>query len=572
MRAKIGVCVAVLGLMLVPAEVLSARDGGRGSRGGGGGPGSGASGGINSLSVPSARSFNASAAGGLPGGAMSAGSGGGSFRAFSGGGNPALGGGNAMRSFSGSTRGFSGGGPSAVSGGNGPTSYRQFGTSNNLIRSDNVIRSGDAFRSGNALRSGDAFRSGNVIRSGDALRPGSAWNKNLGDGGSSRAAFLKNNFPNQTFSRPTSAEGAERYQANRFNSTLSLDGGKSFVRSQNINNKDLNHWTHNNGKWGKGDWSKGDWNKGNWNRNNWNDWHKGHWAGNWHHHKHGKNFVFSPFFLFGTGPLWGGWGWPYYGWGYGYGYPLYAYNFYGYGDGYYATYPYTTSYTTTYAAAPADAAAYNQAQPAGAGDFAEQGEIDFKAGRYQAAARDWQHALVDDPKNGALVMLLAQALFALGQYDEAAGAVQAGMQMLPQDKWGVVIAKYAELYGNLQDYTDQVKALEKARAAQPDSPAVRFLLGFHYGYLGYPKHAVRELDAGLAVAPRDFGARKVRDIFAAKWPQAPPLPAAALEAAKELERDAAGAPAGGPAPGAQPPGARPGNAPAPTNEEPGTPS
>jgi tetratricopeptide (TPR) repeat protein len=138
------------------------------------------------------------------------------------------------------------------------------------------------------------------------------------------------------------------------------------------------------------------------------------------------------------------------------------------------------------------------------------------------------------------MMLLAQALFAEGKYEQAAGATQAAMQMLPEDKWGVVIANYAELYGNVQDYTDQVRALEAARKANPDSPALRFLLGFHFGYLNYPKQAVTELDKALTLAPRDLGSRKAREIFAARWPEAPPLPKAVLDAQ-------GGEPAGGPA-------------------------
>ena len=244
--------------------------------------------------------------------------------------------------------------------------------------------------------------------------------------------------------------------------------------------------------------------------------------------------------------MWGGWGWPYYGWGYGYGYPLYGYGNYGnYGYGNYG-YP---SYSTTYAAAP-DNAQLAQADQTAA-DFTDQGEADFKAGRYDAAIRDWQHAMVDDPKNGALVMLMAQALLALGKYDEAAGATQAAMQMLPEDKWGVVISNYSQLYGNPVDYNNEIKALEKARDEHPDSPAIRFLLGFHFGYLGYPKHAVRELDQAMTIAPTDFGARKVRDVFAAKWPEAPPVPAAAADAWKEFEKNAQ-PPAGGAPPAAQP--------------------
>ncbi len=121
-------------------------------------------------------------------------------------------------------------------------------------------------------------------------------------------------------------------------------------------------------------------------------------------------------------------------------------------------------------------------------------------------------------------MMMSQALFAIGQYDEAAGAVQAGMNVLPEDKWGTVVSNYTQLYGNSQDYTDQLKALEKARDAKPDSPALRFLLGYHYGYLGYAKQAVRELDKAMQIEPRDPVSRRVRDIFAAKLglPASPP--------------------------------------------------
>ena len=47
-------------------------------------------------------------------------------------------------------------------------------------------------------------------------------------------------------------------------------------------------------------------------------------------------------------------------------------------------------------------------------DFSVQGEVDFKQGKYRSAVQNWRHALVDDPRNGAIVLLLSQALFALG--------------------------------------------------------------------------------------------------------------------------------------------------------------
>jgi len=144
-------------------------------------------------------------------------------------------------------------------------------------------------------------------------------------------------------------------------------------------------------------------------------------------------------------------------------------------------------------------------------DFATLGEQDFKAGRYAAAVRSWRHALVDEPGNGGLMMLIAQALFATGQYDEAAGAVQLGMQMLPVEKWGAVVEHYRELYPKIGDYTAQLRALEKSRNEKPDEPAVRFLLGYHYGFLGYPKDALKQLDKCVELAPKDELTQKLKE-------------------------------------------------------------
>jgi tetratricopeptide (TPR) repeat protein len=130
------------------------------------------------------------------------------------------------------------------------------------------------------------------------------------------------------------------------------------------------------------------------------------------------------------------------------------------------------------------------------------------------AIKNWQHALLDSPNNGGVMLLTAQALFAQGKYVDAAGAVQIGMQSLPENEWGNLVKNYVQVYPNVQNYTDQLKALEMARNAKPDDPAMRFLLGYHFGYLGYPKQAVTELDKALDLQPKDLGSQKLRDIFA----------------------------------------------------------
>jgi len=284
-----------------------------------------------------------------------------------------------------------------------------------------------------------------------------------------------------------------------------------------------------------------------------------HWNGNWNNsHNNGywnnRSFFFgggSPFgygngaYAYGNNPYsygFGGLGYGLGGLGLG-GFGLGGYGGYGgggygnYGGGGYGgspSYGYdnngANAYTANQGALNNDnnalALAPSPAQPADdALDFAGHGELDFKAGSYEGAVRNWKHALVEDPNNGALVLLMAQGLFEMAQYDQAAGATQMAMQMLPQEKWGAVIENYKELYGNIGDYTNQLKALEKARDAKPTDSALRFLLGFHFGYLGHPKEAVRELDKTLELNAKDEGARKVRDIFAAKLGIAPSVPA-----------------------------------------------
>ena len=116
-------------------------------------------------------------------------------------------------------------------------------------------------------------------------------------------------------------------------------------------------------------------------------------------------------------------------------------------------------------------------------------------------------------------MMLGQALFATGKFQEAAGATQMAMHVIPKETWGVVAGNYQELYGNAQYYTTQLRALERPVGEKPDDPAQRFLLGFHYAHLGYAQQAVDQLDKGLKVAPQDEMAKLLRDELQAKLPK-----------------------------------------------------
>jgi hypothetical protein len=190
-------------------------------------------------------------------------------------------------------------------------------------------------------------------------------------------------------------------------------------------------------------------------------------------------------------------GWPFGLWGVGWSGPLWwAIGYPGWGI--YDVPP--SSYATT---PPAQAAANHIAQ----------GSRDFRAGRYVNALRQWQWALADDPFNPEILLLISQTLFALERYDDAAGTMQLAVMNLGATSRGLVVESFSQLYPDSGAYASQLRKLEAATAAKPNNPALRLLLGYHYGYLGYPQSAIRELDNALRLQPRSRVASMLRDTF-----------------------------------------------------------
>lgn len=154
-------------------------------------------------------------------------------------------------------------------------------------------------------------------------------------------------------------------------------------------------------------------------------------------------------------------------------------------------------------------------------ELAAVGNDAFRARDFANAVRWLRHAAVELPEDRHVVLLLSQALFATGQYEEAAGAAQQGLLSCEDpDEWGVVVKRFREYYSEAQDYHDQLKAIEYHVRNKPHDPAARFLLGYHYGLLGHAAEAVRELDVLLRAAPRDQLARELHDVIVAEIPPA----------------------------------------------------
>jgi len=255
-----------------------------------------------------------------------------------------------------------------------------------------------------------------------------------------------------------------------------------------------------------------------------------------HDHDDDDNFSFGlnfgPFWggygrpWFYGSPWWGGYGGPWGGpWGGWYGGPwggFYGQNFgyygpwsgsYGTGWPYYYSSDYTTDDEVVIARAYRDpnSATAESESPRGEPakmttreglEFQNRAEQAFRAGRYDEAVRLANHAAVEMPRNGKLFLFMSQALFAVGDYGAASAAAHQGLGLSPEKAWGSVVSDFRQYYSG-DDYTAQLRRLEKFVSENKDAAFARFLLGYHYGFLGYEKEARAELEAAIELEERD---------------------------------------------------------------------
>ena len=166
-------------------------------------------------------------------------------------------------------------------------------------------------------------------------------------------------------------------------------------------------------------------------------------------------------------------GWGYGGWGLGNtfyrsGYGSYYNPYWGGGIGG-ANYAYNYAqpiYVTTTTTAPSDVAAR---------DFDSAREA-FKAGDYDTALALVNRAIKNNPSDEVLHEFRALTQFAKQDYNGAAATIHSVLAVGP----GWDLATMASLYADVQDYTDQLRTLEKYTKSHADEAGSHFLLGYHY--------------------------------------------------------------------------------------------
>ncbi|HEY2838716.1 MAG TPA: hypothetical protein VGJ26_06195 [Pirellulales bacterium] len=154
---------------------------------------------------------------------------------------------------------------------------------------------------------------------------------------------------------------------------------------------------------------------------------------------------------------------------------------------------------------------------------------------YQAALLNLEPVLKVSPANGEAWMAESQALFGLGRYPEAATALHFSMRNLPREAWGEPVRNFSRYFRSSEEYTARLRALEAYVRANPAEAAGRYLLGYHYGYLGHATEAKRELEIAIKLVAAANAGNLVAPPAAAPSPAAQePGPAPAREGPREF--------------------------------------
>lgn len=293
-----------------------------------------------------------------------------------------------------------------------------------------------------------------------------------------------------------------------------------------------------NNHWGDNNWHQNNWNNNNVNINNRDINHVGFWGPNgyWGHTGGvgpnggywGHSGYYGPSghwsrnwgFYNGCGPAWGRGSWNYlwnqYPAAMAFGATMWGINAvsYAFGVGSYYNPYYTTPVIVdnqpivVYSQPIVGDPAYEQQQAAApaadappdpltqAFDSARQS---FQNGNYEEALKFTNQALKQAPRDAAINEFRSLNLFALGQYGDAAATIHAVLAAGPGWDWTTMIS----LYGNPDDYSEQLRKLEAAVTVNAKAADVRFLLAYHYLTCDHKDAAIKMLKEVTQLQPKD---------------------------------------------------------------------
>ena len=129
----------------------------------------------------------------------------------------------------------------------------------------------------------------------------------------------------------------------------------------------------------------------------------------------------------------------------------------------------------------------------------EKAQSAFKDGNYKLALSSVDEALKELPRDAVVNEFRALVLFALGDYKHSAETVYAVLSVGPGWDWTTL----SGLYGNVSDYTKQLRALETYVDKNTSDAAGHFVLGYHYLTCNHKDSAIKQFQQVVKLNPKD---------------------------------------------------------------------
>lgn len=139
--------------------------------------------------------------------------------------------------------------------------------------------------------------------------------------------------------------------------------------------------------------------------------------------------------------------------------------------------------------------------------YLELGDRAFREGRYADAVQFYAKAVEFAPDQGALYLVLSDALFAAGDYHYGAYAVRRALELDP-----ALVESNVDKHGFYPDpaqFDAQLAALEQFLVEHPGDRDARLVLALNYLFGGRPRDAVRTIDHAVGAMAEDAAAQKI---------------------------------------------------------------
>ena len=134
----------------------------------------------------------------------------------------------------------------------------------------------------------------------------------------------------------------------------------------------------------------------------------------------------------------------------------------------------------------------------------------LRQGKYNDAAESLYNALLEDPGNGVIKVILSESLFAIGEYRYAARYLREALvdwEEFTRYQWSP-----AALYSKAEDFPARLKLLEKEAAENPENLDLQLVLGYERFVHGDPDGA-KGIFGTLSTSAPDEPTRKLSARF-----------------------------------------------------------